>query len=1379
MKTRNEQLIPLKTALTVFALFGALALTSAQSIPNPSFETNSFTTWPGYWYETHGNGAIVGWSTDGTTSLNPVSGSTDHNPFADNGIVPDGSNVAFIQSGTNSFLATTVSNLTAGQTYKVNFRVNARAAGGAIPNLKVLIGSMGLSPSNIVYATIAPVGGSNPYHYFAFDFTATGDTNGLILLNDATNTDNTVLVDDFSIVPRNSGWSYAPWNGDASSGVVGNPTNYTHAYNFGTSSNAIITGLTFTGIPGGNPSNSMFSTTGLPGVANGDSNNVTGTSAALARDSVYGGAVESLTLNGLVVGNSYLATIYSVGYDTNGARAATFSVGNDRLTVNQDQFGYHNGIRVSYAYTAYAQSLTISNAALQGGGQSFYISGFSNAQLTNGHPAFLIVTNLADSGPGTLRQVIANTEPGDTITFATNGTMTLTSGSLLITNNLNIAGPGPASLAVDGNLAYRVFNVGAGVTSSISGLTIQNGRLQNGGGLGNFGTMVLSNCVITGNAANGASGFGGAIHNGTSGALTLFACTVSNNRAGDGAAGPDGTAGAFGHPNGTDGSPGGTGGNGGGIYNEGVLGITACTINNNTVGSGGSGGNGGAAYDPTGYAGNGASGGTGGAGGGVFNAPAATLGMTNCTLWGNSTGNGGSGGNSGTTAIGVHAGNGGNGGNSGDGGGIYNASSGGGQVVLACTVTANATGVPAPGGSGASNGNPGNPGRGGGIKNDGSLALDNTIVAPNELYSPGSFSGAYNLTTNFNGTPVDPLLAPPHNYGGLTLTMPPLPGSPAIDVGDDSLTNFLVLEQRGPGYPRKVGPHVDIGATAYNNSPVVTTLADSGLGSLRNAVVFSPDFTTITFDPALSGMTNVLTSGQLTIYTRLPAIDASALPGGFKISGNRNSRVFELDTDTPVTLNSLTIQDGYVFNANGGGILANTGAHLTLTNCTLSRNSAGGTGGNGGGLYIEEGTLTVAGCQFSANSTRDAASGGGAAICASGGTLTINGSTLSSNSAAYNGGGILLTNSAVLTINGSALSSNSATNNGGGIYLVDNCTLTINNSTVSSDWAPSGGGIYLNEGSELTLNDSTVLTNSAPGRGGGIYLNEGSQLTLNDSTVSGNVAHGAGGIFNVTSSLVANNCTLSGNSAGFGFGGAIYNVGGAGTTSVLNNCTLSGNSADTGGAIESQGMASTVLNSCTLSGNSAATIAGGIDNLGTLALTNTIVAGNTGPPPADIVIEGGSFDAAFSLTNGNPLLAQLGNYGGTTQTMPPLAGSPAIDAGNDSAASAFLTDQRGFPRLSGAHVDIGAIETQSAPAGNPPLLLAGSARSSGGMFSFSFGFTNAPIADFTVLVSTNVALPLRQWTILGAASQSQPGHYQFTDSNATNYPRRFYKVTSP
>ena len=98
--------------LTALSLFGCLALASAQTIPNPSFEANSFTNYPGY---ISVNVPIIGWTSGDTNraGLNPVTTGGPPNPFADNGAIPNGTNVAFIQSlGGISSLSTVLSNLT-------------------------------------------------------------------------------------------------------------------------------------------------------------------------------------------------------------------------------------------------------------------------------------------------------------------------------------------------------------------------------------------------------------------------------------------------------------------------------------------------------------------------------------------------------------------------------------------------------------------------------------------------------------------------------------------------------------------------------------------------------------------------------------------------------------------------------------------------------------------------------------------------------------------------------------------------------------------------------------------------------------------------------------------------------------------------------------------------------------------------------------------------------------------------------------------------------------------------------------------------------------------------------------------------------------------
>ena len=65
----------------------------------------------------------------------------------------------------------------------------------------------------------------------------------------------------------------------------------------------------------------------------------------------------------------------------------------------------------------------------------------------------------------------------------------------------------------------------------------------------------------------------------------------------------------------------------------------------------------------------------------------------------------------------------------------------------------------------------------------------------------------------------------------------------------------------------------------------------------------------------------------------------------------------------------------------------------------------------------------------------------------------------------------------------------------------------------------------------------------------------------------------------------------------------------------------------------------------------------------------------------------------------------------------------------------------------------------------------------GGLFQFSF--TNFPGVSFSVFGATNLAVPFSNWISLGTLTDNPPGIFQFTDSQMTNYSRRFYRVTSP
>src|SRR5882762_8581124 len=95
----------------------------------------------------------------------------------------------------------------------------------------------------------------------------------------------------------------------------------------------------------------------------------------------------------------------------------------------------------------------------------------------------ITVTNTNDSGPGSLRQALADAQDGDTIQFdpALNGqTINLTSAQLVIQSNTTIDGPGATLLTVkrDPQAAdLRIFDVMPGHTVEINGLTISGGHI--------------------------------------------------------------------------------------------------------------------------------------------------------------------------------------------------------------------------------------------------------------------------------------------------------------------------------------------------------------------------------------------------------------------------------------------------------------------------------------------------------------------------------------------------------------------------------------------------------------------------------------------------------------------------------------------------------------------------------------------------------------------------------------------------------------------------------------------------------------------------------------------------------------------------------------
>lgn len=389
-----------------------------------------------------------------------------------------------------------------------------------------------------------------------------------------------------------------------------------------------------------------------------------------------------------------------------------------------------------------------------------------------------------------LRDALAAAAVGDAISFAPElfsggaGTITLTDGQL-VNIGVDVLGPGANLLTIDAASASRVFYLTpAPAGTTISGVTLTNGLVTGGAGGGAIlatGTLTVRESVLTGNV--GGLG-GGAIY---AQSLFLIDSVVSDN-----------SVEYF----------------GGGVLGADQITISGSTISGNRTGFGGGGigmvgdeENFVSIFDST-VSGNSA---TYGGGFGSFSEQLTVL-IANSTFTAN-------------TAVGGSA--------------IVGYAPR--LEILMSTITGNAS----------SNADEGFSGAVLMISPDGTLPtldLTGSVLAGNSV-GPGGIADL-NLVTESAPVSVEasnsligsgvspnitlvgdgllrsdaPMLGALANNGGPTLTMLPLVGSPLIDAGPMTIPTFPgnEFDQRGPGFPRVVGPKADIGAVeAPQEEPVV------------------------------------------------------------------------------------------------------------------------------------------------------------------------------------------------------------------------------------------------------------------------------------------------------------------------------------------------------------------------------------------------------------------------------------------------------------------------------------------------------------------------------------------------------------------------------
>jgi CSLREA domain-containing protein len=744
----------------------------------------------------------------------------------------------------------------------------------------------------------------------------------------------------------------------------------------------------------------------------------------------------------------------------------------------------------------------------------------------------LIVTTTSDNSTSTdsltsLREAIAyaNTNAGDDIiTFSSlfNSAQTINLAGVLPDLNSTITITGPSvGVTVRRNTggSYRIFNITAGNTVTVSQLTLTNGNTTgSGGAIFSDGTLTLTNCTLSGNIA---SSFGGAVYSRGGRTVALNNCKLISNQASSGGAlcidrlltGSVTTVNncTFSNNQATT--------DAGAILNDGSNGKNASLTVQNSTFNGNSANWGGAIYST-------------GRDGGV-----ATFQLQNSTFSGNSA---------------VE-----------DGGAIFNDSrrTGSGSLAISnCTF----------------NGNSAN--SAGGVfnitTNDGNapVTLTNTLLKAGTGTNLENVLGTitslgYNLCTD-NGAGfltgsgdqinvADPKLGSLDiANGGPTATHALLQDSPAINAGDPTFDGTGKTDQRGQARVQR--GRLDIGAYEssfpLNTAPVVDT--NTGLTlTVGTTATIGNDKIKVT-DGDGDTITYTLTAAPTMGTLKLNTTDLAA-----------NGTFTQADIDAnklSYTAGNATGSDSFEFSANDGNGGSVTGTFNITINDPLQSNPYTVTTTDD----HNDGACTVGDCTLREAVNAANADGLDSTInLAAGATYTFATNdpqnTYRDTALAY-----LVSDNAAghdLTINGNgatiARSSAGGTQSLRFFVVNGGADISINNVTFSNGKNPYGGAIVNGNGpnAKLTLTGCTFSGNSTSTLGGAIF-NQDSTLTITNCTFSGNSASGngeGGALYNYGSGTVTiNNSTLAFNSA-TNSGGAIYNV----NTLTLNSSIVAQNSA--------------------------------------------------------------------------------------------------------------------------------------------------------------------------------------------------------------------------
>ena len=218
------------------------------------------------------------------------------------------------------------------------------------------------------------------------------------------------------------------------------------------------------------------------------------------------------------------------------------------------------------------------------------------------------------------------------------------------------------------------------------------------------------------------------------------------------------------------------------------------------------------------------------------------------------------------------------------------------------------------------------------------------------------------------------------------------------------------------------------------------------------------------------------------------------------------------------------VSDSGSINYGGGVRVSDPYSTFTMLGGIITNNEA--TNGGGGGVYIGGGRFEMSGSAvITRNKTASSLGGGGVFMNGSDTVYALNefimsgNAVISENTATNgNGGGVYMNSAPEVTMNGGSITGNTAANNGGGVYAFSG-TFTMNDGTIAGNkaTAKNGGGVDANDGS-FTMSGGSITgnttTNESPdwSGGGGVFAFDDGSFTMSGGSITGNNAIRGGGV---------------------------------------------------------------------------------------------------------------------------------------------------------------------------------------------------------------------------------------------------------------------------